>query len=192
MAHIDELDTRIITMLRQDGRRPNVDIARRLGVAEATVRKRIERLVQDRVIQIGAWADPLKVGYHNYVNIELQVRLREVEGIARSLAKLPEIFFLGICTGRSDIFAAACFRSNEHFYEFMTKRLGRIAGIERASTSSITMIVKREHSFPVGLGSGDHDGSRVGERARSRQVKPRRALARGSRTRRPNTARGDN
>ena len=178
MTHIDDLDARIITMLRQDGRRPNVDIARRLGVGEATVRKRIERLVRERVIQIGAWADPLKVGYQNYVNIELQVKLREIEGIARSLAKLPEIFFLGICTGRSDIFATACFRSNEHFHEFMTKRLARIAGIERASTSSITMILKREHSFPVGLDSGDHDGPRVGRRERSRQVVPGRTAPR--------------
>lgn len=158
VLQIDELDARIITLLRKDGRRTNVAIARQLGVAEGTVRKRIERMVRDRVIQIGAWADPLKVGYPNYVNLELQVRLRDIEAIAQGLAELPEIFFLGFCTGRSDLFATACFRSNEHFHEFMTTRLARIAGIQTVSTSNITKILKREHSFPVALADA-HEGS---------------------------------
>ncbi len=149
MSQIDDLDAKIITILRPDGRRSNVEIARRLGVAEGTVRKRIDRLVREQVIQIGAWADPLKVGYPNYINMELQVRLRDIEAIADQLATLPEIFFLGFCTGRSDIFAGGCFRSNDHFHEFMTKHLARIPGIQGISTSSITKIVKREHSFPA-------------------------------------------
>jgi Lrp/AsnC family transcriptional regulator for asnA, asnC and gidA len=148
MSHIDDLDAKIITILRPDGRRSNVEIARQLGVAEGTVRKRIERLVREQIIQIGAWADPLKVGYSDYINLELRVRLRDIESIAQRLAKLPEIFFLGLCTGRSGIFAAGCFRSNDHFHEFMTKHLARIPGILGISASSITRIVKRAHSFP--------------------------------------------
>ena len=69
------------------------------------MRKRIERLVREQVIQIGAWADPLKIGYQDYINMELQVSLAEIERVAERLAKLPEIFFLGLCTGRSNIFA---------------------------------------------------------------------------------------
>jgi Lrp/AsnC family transcriptional regulator for asnA, asnC and gidA len=149
MTRIDELDAKIITLLRPDGRRSNVEIARQLGVAEGTVRKRIERLVREQVIQIGAWADPLKIGYQDYINMELQVRLRDIERVAHRLAKLPEIFFLGLCTGRSHIFAGCCFRSNDHLYEFMTKHLARIPGIQGISTSSVTKILKREHSFPA-------------------------------------------
>jgi Lrp/AsnC family transcriptional regulator, regulator for asnA, asnC and gidA len=54
MSHTDELAAKIITILRPDGRRSNVEIARRLGVAEGTVRKRIDRLVREQIIQIGA------------------------------------------------------------------------------------------------------------------------------------------
>ncbi|HSB68044.1 MAG TPA: Lrp/AsnC family transcriptional regulator [Candidatus Methylomirabilis sp.] len=163
MTRIDDLDAKIITLLRPDGRRSNVEIARDLGVAEGTVRKRIERLVRDQVIQIGAWADPLKIGYQDYINMELQVRMRDIEGVAQRLAKLPEIFFLGLCTGRAQIFAGCCFRSNEHFFEFMTKHLARIPGIQGISTSSITTILKREHSFPaLPLTVPDGDGAAAG------------------------------
>jgi Lrp/AsnC family transcriptional regulator, regulator for asnA, asnC and gidA len=167
MSHIDDLDAKIITMLRLDGRRSNVEIARSLGVAEGTVRKRIDRLVREQIIQIGAWADPLKVGYSEYINLDLQVRLRDIEAIARRLAKLPEIFFLGLCTGRSGIFAAGCFRSNDHFHEFMTKRLAHIPGIRGISASSITKIVMRAHSFPAfPVRSADGNGAGVARDAR--------------------------
>jgi Lrp/AsnC family transcriptional regulator for asnA, asnC and gidA len=163
-TRIDDLDARIITLLRNDGRRSNVDIARYLKVAEGTVRKRIERLVRERVIQIGAWADPLKIGYQTYANIELSVNLRDIEAVAERVAKLPEIFFLGIRTDRSDIFATACFRSNEHFHEFITKRLARVPGIRHASSSSINKIVKREHTFPVAMHGDNGPAAAWGER----------------------------
>ncbi len=146
---IDELDAKIITLLRQNGRRSNVEIGRQLGIAEGTVRKRIERLVREGVMQISAWTDPYKIGYQVYINMDLQVRLSDIEQIGRRLAKLPEIFFLGLSTGRSGIFAGCCFRSNIHFHEFITKDLAKIPGIESISTTIITRILKREHSFPV-------------------------------------------
>lgn len=163
---IDEMDAKIITLLRQNGRRSNVEIGRQLGIAEATVRKRIERLVREEVIQISAWADPHKIGYQVYINMDIQVRLSEIEKIGRQLAKLPEIFFLGLSTGRSGIFAGCCFRSNDHFHEFMTKDLARIAGIQSISTTTITRILKREHTFPVlpVTGSNGHQAEGLGGR----------------------------
>jgi Lrp/AsnC family transcriptional regulator for asnA, asnC and gidA len=163
---IDELDAGIITLLRANGRRSNVEIARQLRVAEGTVRKRIERLVRKGVIQIGAWADPHKIGYQVYINMDIQARLPNLEEIANRLTRLSEIFFLGLCTGRSGIFAGCCFRSNKHFHEFMTKRLARIEGIESISTTIITQILKREHTFPV-LPVNGRNTSKSDERKRA-------------------------
>ena len=115
-------------MLQVDARRPNTDIARRLGVAETTVRNRIERLTREGVVQCGAWTDPLKIGYQTYAIIQIQVAPPRLEKVAEVLAALPEVFFLGIATGGFDIVAAAVFRSNDHLYELMTKRFARIAG----------------------------------------------------------------
>ena len=163
-SRLDDLDAKIVGMLRADGRRPNVEIARRLGVAEGTVRKRIDRLVRERIIQIGAWADPLRVGYQFYTNIELEVDIGHVEAVAERVATLPEIFFLGITTGRFGIFAVGCFRSSDHFHQFMTVRLARVSGIHRAVTSNITRIVKREHVFPIPAAITANGASRNGQR----------------------------
>jgi len=146
---LDHTDVEIIRMLQADARRPNTDIARRLGVAETTVRNRIERLTREGVVQCGAWTDPLKIGYQTYAIIQIQVAPPRLEQVAEVLAGLPEVFFLGIATGGFDIVAAAVFRSNEHVYELMTKRFARIAGIQRTSTLGIVRIVKRAYSYPV-------------------------------------------
>jgi Lrp/AsnC family transcriptional regulator for asnA, asnC and gidA len=146
---INAIDAKIVELLQEDGRRSNVEIARRIGVAEATVRKRIERLVRERVVQIGAWPDPLRIGYQTYALIEIEAHLGQAERVAARLASFPEIFFLAICTGRYDLMVAACFRSNDEIHDFMTRRLPRVPGIQRITTSNITRLVKRAYAFPI-------------------------------------------
>jgi Lrp/AsnC family transcriptional regulator for asnA, asnC and gidA len=181
---LDHTDVEIIRMLQADARRPNTDIARRLGIAETTVRNRIERLTRDGVVQFGAWTDPLKVGYQTYAIIQIQVAPPRLEKVADVLAGLPEVFFLGVATGGFDVVAAAVFRSNEHLYELMTKRLARIPGIQRTSTLGIVRIVKRAYAYPVpAIDSEDAPGTAVpGQRRhRDRTAAPRPERRRSTR-----------
>jgi len=148
-ASIDLVDAKIVEMLQADGRRPSLEIARSLGVAEGTVRKRIERLVRDKVIQISAWADPLQIGYQNYAVLMMSMDLHHLDRGAEEIAQMPEVFFLGTCIGEFNLFISACFRSLEHMHEFMTQRLAKVAGIQRVSTSHVTRVVKRDYSFEI-------------------------------------------
>lgn len=68
-------------------------------VAEGSVRKRIDRLVREQIIQIGAWADLLKVGYLFYINMELHVRLRDIEQSRTSWPRCPRIVFSNSARG---------------------------------------------------------------------------------------------
>ncbi len=146
-------------------------------------------MTRRQIIQVGAWAaDPLKIGYRNYVIIEIQAKPSQIEDVAERLAKLPEICFLGICTGGYDINAAAVFVSNEHMYDFITKGLAEIPGIERTEIASIIKVIKRQYSYPIPSvhlkwnGSGS---SPTGTTRRDRDTKDRQAPARG----RPNPGR---
>jgi Lrp/AsnC family transcriptional regulator for asnA, asnC and gidA len=90
-SQIDEIDARIVTILQEDGRSPNTEIARRLGLAEGTVRKRVARLLRDKVMQVGAWADPLKIGYQVHVILEIETDLRLLDVAARRVAGMREV-----------------------------------------------------------------------------------------------------
>ena len=174
---VDQLDRELIRLLGIDGRLANTEIARRLGVAEGTIRNRITRLTRDNVIRIGAWADPLRIGYQTYTMFEMQVGPRHIERVAERLAQVPEIYFLCICTGAYDIYAAACFRSSEHIHEFITKRLAGIPEIVRMSTSSITRVVKRESVLP--MTEGLPPARRAGRSRRSPELRTRPAQPSG-------------
>jgi Lrp/AsnC family transcriptional regulator for asnA, asnC and gidA len=147
-AELDSLDLDIIALLQEDGRRSNTDIARRLRMNEATIRKRIDRLLTDKTIRVSAWTDPLRLGYKTYANIDILVHPPFLEEAATSIAKFPEIFFLGICTGNFDILAVGLFHSNEHMYEFLSARLAKVRGIDRVSTSHIIRTLKRDFPRP--------------------------------------------
>ena len=100
--------------------------------------------------------------------MEIQVEPPAIEGVLERLAKLPDIYFLGACTGAFDIIAVAVFRSNEDLYAFLTKRLNLIPGITRTCTSSIVRVVRREFRFGLGddspavPGEGDRSGAARG------------------------------
>jgi Lrp/AsnC family transcriptional regulator, regulator for asnA, asnC and gidA len=170
---MDSLDVEIVSRLQVDGRIPNAEIARRLSVAEGTVRKRIDRLVREKVIQISAWADPLRIGYQNYAVLMISVELKCLDAAAKQLAAFPEVFFLGTCIGEFNLFVSACFRSLEHMHEFMTKRLSKIGGVQRLSTSHVTRVAKRDYSFKVVLPNGSHPVSKP------KRIKSNGSLRRG-------------
>jgi Lrp/AsnC family transcriptional regulator for asnA, asnC and gidA len=164
-AKLDELDAQIIMLLQENGRQSNAEIARRLGAAEATVRKRIHRLLRNDIIHIEAWADPLKVGYQSYIMLQLRIAASALEKASARLAALPEVIWLAVCTGTCDVFAVALLRSSAHMYEFLTKSLASIPGVMGTETSTFVRIVKREFRYDVLAGRGG-EGKRFRPRAR--------------------------
>ena len=101
---MDSLDRTIIEILREDGRASNAKVARSLRVSEGTVRRRLSKLLQNRVIQVVAVAEPEQLGYHTSAFIGLQVDPARVETEASQLAALPETEHAAITTGSYDIF----------------------------------------------------------------------------------------
>src|SRR5688572_2964249 len=143
------IDHRIIDSLRKDPRSSAAKIAARWKVAESTVRLHMNRLVESRIVDFALVTNPLQFGYQNWVMVNIQTEMPKIRAVATQLAAIPEVYFVGITTGGYDIIAAAVFRSNTDLLDFITRRLAKIPGIVRASTSSILDLVKRGLAFGV-------------------------------------------
>lgn len=146
---IDGTDAKLLSYLQEDGRMRNTELARRLGITETAVRKRLSRLLQDGIMLTGVWIDPLKVGYPICVFLQLRVQMGQVQRVADHIAKQPEVFYIVIGSGVFDICAGALFRSNDDMYEFISARLGQVPGILGSTTTNILRIVKRGHHYPL-------------------------------------------
>ena len=144
---LDELDRRLIELLRIDGRQPNTELARTLKVAEGTIRNRIARLLRDDLIQVSAWVDPIRVAGQIYVHIEVEVEPNKVNEVAERIAGFEEVVFEGISTGRVDIYVSCVFRSTQHMDQFLTGTLSGIEGIRAISSAVLLRIVRRQHRY---------------------------------------------
>jgi len=134
---LDTVDRQIIRILQDDGRTANVEIARRVGVSEATVRKRLDRLVSEAVIHIAAMPNPSKVGLATVTFITLDVDLSLLERIAGELAQSPQVRAIYYTTGESNLIIEAWFHSTDQLLQFLTQEIASIQGIRRVATSHV-------------------------------------------------------
>ncbi len=93
------LDCQMIELLQEDGRISNTDIAKKIGMSEATVRTRLNRLIQEEFIQIVAVSNPIKLGFKIVGNIRIHIEIKKMDRIIKELKKLKPLWFVVQTTG---------------------------------------------------------------------------------------------
>ena len=146
---IDALDQQIIRALQKDGRKSNVEIARELGVAEATIRKRLDRLLNEQMIHPSACPDLAQIGLDTGALIALQVDLTRIGQIAEQLANLPQVRSVCYTTGEYDLFIEAAFGANQELLLFLTDSIASIEGIRKTSTFHVLKRIKNEYQWTL-------------------------------------------
>jgi len=150
MAHIlDKVDRQIVAMLQTDGRTSNVDIARHLGVAEGTVRKRLERLLSSGIIRVAAIADPDRLGHSTRIFVGIEADVAQLEAIAERLSMIPEIHSVNIVTGSYDLIVEAVLSSSDQLLSFLLDHVAAISGIKRTETCHVLRVVKQPYDWAI-------------------------------------------
>ncbi len=148
---LDETDRRIVAMLQENGRTSNREVARVLGVSEATIRNRISRLIEDDLINIVAVPTPRAVGMTMSAILGISVSLPMMEDVVGELIHQPEVRYVGMATGRHDVIVEAFFHDQEHLLEFVSRRVGRMEGVTRVETSLILRVAKFSYEWEIPL-----------------------------------------
>jgi len=155
VGELHETDLQIIRLLQEDGRRATSDIARQLDLPEATVRRRIERLLRDVTMRVVVIANHTELGLPVHVLIGIQVDLARAAEIGVALAALEEVRWVGMTVGPEDYVIEAFFRSAEHLHDFLVKKLAGIPGITRTRTSTVLSVQKNVYRWDVLLAASD-------------------------------------
>jgi DNA-binding Lrp family transcriptional regulator len=138
MAQLDDIDRRLISLLRANGREPVVSLAERLGVTRATVNKRMERLVDSGVI-VGFSVrvrDPAEATVVRAISL-LAVEGRNVNRVIQALRGIPEVAAIHTTNGRWDLVAELSCDSLSSF----DAALGVIRRIEGLRTSETSLLL---------------------------------------------------
>lgn len=134
---LDATDVAVLRRLQENGRLPNARIARELGLSEPTVRKRIERMMQDDIIKVVAVLNPRKTGYASDVLIGMRTETGRMFEVGEKLAQNERVVYLGYLAGRFDILAEMLFRNDADLFEFLNTEVPRLGGVTSTETSHV-------------------------------------------------------
>ena len=146
---LDATDRDIVRALQENGRRPNTEIGRALGLTETTIRKRIARLIDEGLVNIVAVPTPQAVGVTTSAIIGVSVQLGSLDTVSRELSRSPEVRYLGLSTGRYDIILEAFFNNTEHLLSFVADKLGSLPEVSGVETSIILRVDKFSYEWEL-------------------------------------------
>ena len=143
---VDHHDEQIIAELQADGRKPYTQLAKTIGLSEAAIRQRVQRLTDAGVMQIVAVTDPMSLGYHRaaMVGIKVQGDIREV---AQQLSAFDEVVYVVLTAGTVDLLAEVVVSDDEALLELLNDRIRRIPGVVSTETSIYLTLYKQTYQW---------------------------------------------
>ncbi len=147
-AILDDVAKAIIEQLQQDGRRSYAAIGKEVGLSEAAVRQRVQRLIDSGVMQVVAVTDPLQLGFARQAMVGVEVA-GALEPVAEALAAMDEVDYVVITAGAYDILAEVVCESDEHLLELLSEQIRRIEGVTGTETFMYLKLRKQTYSWGV-------------------------------------------
>ncbi len=139
---LDETDLRIIEVLRKDGRVAFAQIAEQLNVSPGMIRLRYNRLLEQGYLKVVAITNPLRMGYRTMAMIGIRVDGSKLLEVAEKVARLDEVIYLIISSGRYDMFAEVVCRDHEDLLRFISEKLATIDGVRESESFMHLKIIK--------------------------------------------------
>ncbi|WP_426595247.1 Lrp/AsnC family transcriptional regulator [Cellulomonas sp. McL0617] len=132
-AALDDVSKAIVEQLQEDGRRPYATIGKAIGLSEAAVRQRVQRLTDSGVMQIVAVTDPLQVGFTRQAMIGLKCE-GDLSVVADALAALQEVDYVVVTAGGFDLLCEVVCEDDDHLLEVLNQKIRSLPGVRTTET----------------------------------------------------------
>jgi Lrp/AsnC family transcriptional regulator, regulator for asnA, asnC and gidA len=142
----DEVSKAIIEQLQADGRRPYSTIGKAVGLSEAAVRQRVQKLIDGGVMQIVAVTDPMQVGFARQAMVAISAS-GDIEAIAEALAKIDEVDYIVVTAGSVDLLVEVVVEDDEHLLRLVNHQIRAIDGITRTESFLYLKLVKQTYNW---------------------------------------------
>ncbi len=149
---LDDVSKRIVELLQEDGRQPFVTIAREVGLSEAAVRQRVQKLIDGDVMQIVAVTDPLQVGFTRQAMVGVRVP-GDVREVADALCAMPEVSYVVTTAGSFDLLVEVVCEDDEHLLDVVMRQIRGPA--RRRRHRDVRLPQAQQAAVPMGNPVGD-------------------------------------
>ncbi len=150
MYNFDKTDIKIVNLLLDDGRMPASEVARRIGdISERAVRYRIDRMVEEGVIQVSAVARPHAFGLTTIADVWLEVESDRILEVARKLAEFDNVSYVACGIGESDVSIQIVAKDTAEIYQFVTEVVRKVPGVRKTTTSIVPLVIKDVYQWRI-------------------------------------------
>jgi Lrp/AsnC family transcriptional regulator for asnA, asnC and gidA len=130
----------IIEQLQIDGRRSYAEIGKAVGLSEAAVRQRVQKLTESGVMQVVAVTDPMQLGFYRQAMIGVRCG-GDTREIADALAKMCAVDYVVLTAGSFDILVEVVCENDDDLITLLNSKIRTLPGV----TSTETFVYLRLH-----------------------------------------------
>lgn len=145
-THLDDASRQIIAQLQTDGRKPYAAIGKEVGLSEAAVRQRVQKLIESGVMQIVAVTDPLRLGLRRQAMVGIRAT-GPLDPVAEALEAIDEVDYVVITAGGYDLIIEVVCESDEKLLDLLSRRIRTIPGVLSTETLVYLEIRKQTYSW---------------------------------------------
>ena len=145
---LDDVSKAIIEQLQQDGRRSYAAIGKVVGLSEAAVRQRVQRLIDGGVMQVVAVTDPMQLGFARQAMVGIRVA-GPLEKVADRLAELDAVDYVVVTAGSYDLLVEVVCESDEQLLELVSGQIRTVDGVLSTETFMYLQLRKQTYSWGV-------------------------------------------
>src|SRR3954452_23155898 len=142
---LDDVNKAIITQLQSDGRRSYAAIATAVGLSEAAVRQRVQRLLDAGVMQVVAVTDPMQVGFSRQAMVSIRTSSDPRE-VADAVAAFPEVDYVVITAGSVDVLVEVVCEDDQQLLDVVT-RVRAVDGVVATETHPYLGLRKQTYAW---------------------------------------------
>jgi Lrp/AsnC family transcriptional regulator, regulator for asnA, asnC and gidA len=146
---LDDIDKAIIRELQLDGRTPYAKLGPAVGLSQAAVRQRVQRLIENGVMQVVAVTDPLMLGFKLEALIGVEVD-GDLRAVASKLAEVDNVDYVVVTTGRFDLVVEVVCRDHEELLHLINDVVRAIPGVRATETFTYLHLEKQTYSWGTG------------------------------------------
>jgi len=143
---IDAIDEELIRQLQTDGRRPYTQLAKVVKLSEAAVRQRVQRLLDQGVMQVVAVTDPTRLGMRRQAMVGIKVE-GDLRIVGDALAELDEVVYVVLTAGPVDLLAEVVVGNDEDLLSLLNDRIRKIPGVVSTETSIYLSLRKQTYQW---------------------------------------------
>lgn len=145
-GQLDAISKKIVAALQRDGRTPYSTIARLVGLSEAAVRQRVQRLLDTGVVQIVAVTDPAQVGFTRQALIGVTIS-GDSQVVAEQLSSLEEVAYVVTTIGRYDLLVEVVCEDDTHLVDLLQKTIRGVPNVIATETFTYLKLNKQRYDW---------------------------------------------